>query len=296
MRRALTWIALAAAAAACALAVVLVTRSGASGPGEEPGSPRRARGAAVEKAKARQEAIRRRKERMGGLRKRPSSPKADGVRERPVLTAANDGESEFTEAERVRLDAVQAALDGDDLSAVLKAIAGFERERDPRLRRKAVEALSWFGEKAVPELAKFLSDGDEDVSGAANDAIVHAMGDFEESENGLKAEYIRTILSAGEMLDDNAIFMMAGELRCILDNALVAQTAADIIASTSDARISEAMKEIYEFSAGEPYTTPDAAQARVEQIRAEVATEVAGDEPAFDIGASADAPDQEINQ
>ena len=308
------------AVAACAITVVvaLALRDGTPGtaePGESgDGHVRKARRIAAVPAGKRPAAERRQRQKRrspkdAARRTRSGAPKAEGVREKPVLTAVDTGEPEFTAAERLKLEAVQSALDGDDLSAVLKAITGFERERDPRLRRKAVEALSWFGKKAVPGLARFLSDGDEDVAGMANDALVHALGDFEESENDLKAEYIRTILSSGEMLDDDAIFMIAGELRCILDDALVVQTAADIIGSTTDSRVGEEMKDVYEFAAGEPYTTPDAAKEMAEQIRAEAAaetaaeaaaetatetaTETAGGEPAP--GASDGAPAQENN-
>lgn len=190
------------------------------------------------------------------------------------MTKLESGDLDLSEAERKKLDAVQAALDNDDFAAVAKAIKEFKSEKNPILRRQAVQALSWFGKQSVPELAKFLSDADEDVSSMANSAMVQAMGEFEESENALKAEYIRTILSGGELLDDDAIVMIAGELRCILDDPLVAQTAAEIISSTSDTRVIDEMKETYEFATGEEYAGSAKAKEWVAQKSAEIAAEM----------------------
>lgn len=217
--------------------------------------------------------------------KAPADKKAAAVRlkrsaDRPAAGVVKDGpgkveENPLTPDERRKFDAIQSALDEEDYQAVVKAVEDALKEKNPQVRLKAVEALNWFGHRSVVELVKFLSDPDEEVSGAANDALVLAMDGFDDSEAGGKADVIRTVLSGETVLNDDSVTMLAGQLKGIPDEALAAETAAKIMVSGCSAKVAEEMKEAYRFITDEDYVDEKTAEAWVQAKRDEVAAEKA---------------------
>lgn len=82
--------------------------------------------------------------------------------------------------DRRRAQAVQDALDADDFNKVLKAAEASMKSANPEVRSHAVEALSWFGADALPELTGLMADKDEDVAAEAASAWELALSEIED--------------------------------------------------------------------------------------------------------------------
>ena len=114
-------------------------------------------------------------------------------REKPrVLELADDEEAKLNDFSRKILQDLQAALDSEDFSRISKLVAKMlEIPPDPKfgkegvaalLRRKAVEALGWFGAKAMPELVGMLGDADPEIVQATFDQFSLALEDISLSD------------------------------------------------------------------------------------------------------------------
>ena len=114
-------------------------------------------------------------------------------REKPrVLELADDEEAKLNDFSRKILQDLQAALDSEDFSRISKLVAKMlEIPPDPKfgkegvaalLRRKAVEALGWFGAKAMPELVAMLGDADPEIVQATFDQFTLALEDISLSD------------------------------------------------------------------------------------------------------------------
>lgn len=114
-------------------------------------------------------------------------------REKPrVLELEDDEEAKLNDFSRKILEDLQAALDSENFSRVSKLVAKMlEIPPDPKfgkegvaalLRRKAVEALGWFGAKALPELVGMLGDADSEIVQATFDQFSLALEDISLSD------------------------------------------------------------------------------------------------------------------
>ena len=180
----------------------------------------------------------------------PRKPDARRAKAGPSVAApAANG---LSGADRRLAEGVQAALDDEDVEAV---------------RRLAVEALEWFGEKALGDLTPFLADADGDVKEAAMGAVEQALAQMEDER--AKIAYVEAVASVPGACTADGLEMLAGQLRGVDDEAAAVAAAARVIASGADPAAVAAMREVYEFLTGEAYTTPEAA----ERWRAEKAAE-----------------------
>ena len=114
-------------------------------------------------------------------------------REKPrVLELEDDEEAKLNDFSRKILEDLQAALDSENFSRVSKLVAKMlEIPPDPKfgkegvaalLRRKAVDALGWFGAKAMPELVGMLGDADPEIVQATFDQFSLALEDISLSD------------------------------------------------------------------------------------------------------------------
>lgn len=114
-------------------------------------------------------------------------------REKPkILKLEDDEEAKLNDFSRKILQDLQDALDSENFSRVSKLVAKMlEIPPDPKfgkdgvaalLRRKAVEALGWFGAKAMPELVGMLADADPEIVQATFDQFSLALEDISLSD------------------------------------------------------------------------------------------------------------------
>ena len=76
-------------------------------------------------------------------------------------------------------DTIQDALDGEDFQKIIALANEAMKSNNAEVRRHAVEALGWFGERALPELTVWMSDRDEDVAQTAMSQWSGALSEVE---------------------------------------------------------------------------------------------------------------------
>lgn len=142
--------------------------------------------------------------------------RAAGKREKPkILELDDDEEAKLNDFSRKVLRELQEALDNENFRTVSRlAQKMMEIPPDPMfgkegvdsiLRRKAVEALGWFGAQALPELAGMLADADSEISQATFDQFTLALedislSDYERADIVVMAAKVLTDVDNLEML------------------------------------------------------------------------------------------------
>lgn len=178
-------------------------------------------------------------------------------REKPrVLELEDDEESKLNDFSRKILQDLQAALDSENFSRVSKLVAKMlEIPPDPKfgkegvaalLRRKAVEALGWFGAKAMPELVGMLGDADPEIVQATFDQFCLALEDISLSDYE-RADIVVMAAKVLKNTDDlEMLFMEINNMR----HSVGAGALVEICLEGTDAAKS-LMPETIEFFTGE---------------------------------------------
>ena len=94
--------------------------------------------------------------------------------------------------------AIDKAFDDDDFKGVSAAAARALSCTNAEVRMNAVEALGWFGEKALPELTLWMSDKDEEVAQEAMSQWSSALAEVEKPEDrfSIAATALNTLADA----------------------------------------------------------------------------------------------------
>ena len=171
---------------------------------------------------------------------------------------ASDNDSELSAEDERRIDEIQTALDKEKLSDVKSLAEKLIDHPSAAVRQKAVEALQWFGAKALDTLTPYLADADEDVRTTAMDAVEQSLLQMEDEK--AKLNYIESLFQIRGACDTDGLAMLGGQLKGLSDGAAVVAAAVRVIEANRDPAAAKEMREVYEFVTGEPYTTPDAAQ------------------------------------
>ena len=171
---------------------------------------------------------------------------------------ASDNDSELSAEDERRIDEIQTALDEEKLSDVKILAEKLIDHPSAAVRQKAVEALQWFGAKALDTLTPYLADADEDVRTTAMDAVEQSLLQMEDEK--AKLDYIESLFQVRGACDEDGLAMLGGQLKGLSDGAAVVAAAVRVIEANRDPAAAKEMREVYEFVTGEPYTTPDAAQ------------------------------------
>lgn len=96
---------------------------------------------------------------------------------RPLTGHPADMFAGLSGADRTLAEAVFAALETGELAATLEVAAKALASSNPEVRSHGIEALSWFGSDALPELTGAMADPDEEVSEAAENAWEVALAE-----------------------------------------------------------------------------------------------------------------------
>ena len=214
---------------------------------------------------------------------RPKAPRPKRIASSKKKSAiADKAETEKPEKEDVELsaedqktmDLIQDALDADNLKDAETLAQQVVNHPVAEIRQRAVEALRWFGDKAVASLMPFLADSDEDVRTSALDAVETGFAQMENEH--AKLRYIESLMRIRNVCSEDCLTMLTGQLTGMEDEVGVVQAAVRIIEGNENPDSVKAMKEVYEFATGDEYTTRDAAETWCKQ-KAEEALEDAAE-------------------
>jgi len=171
---------------------------------------------------------------------------------RPVAESI-DSRDDLTSEEKTILKSIEDAIDEDDLAALRKVLPAASASSNPEIRSELVDALGWFGDKAVLDLLPFMADKDSEV---AESALAHwssAVSDVGEKRRAKLVEETMKILTDKETLEE-----IVDQLDD-LDDVRAIQVCVNLIESGNE-NAAEVAREHYEFVTGEEYTTFEAAE------------------------------------
>ena len=164
------------------------------------------------------------------------------------------GEDALSWADKVCCEGLQKAIDDGNYALAASLLDEARRSESREVREKAVEALSWFGRKALDDLTLFMADPDEDVRQDACNAFESALSEVEDAQE--KSQYA---IAALETLEDreqlDSLIMEINDLPDALQIAIVTR-----LIEGPNKTAGDAAREHYAFVTGEEYESPEAAQ------------------------------------
>lgn len=198
-----------------------------------------------------------RQKRIASMKKKQTKKPVAAGKAKPAVAVA-EADVELSEADQKQLDVIQDALDEENFVEVRRLAEKLIDHPSPEVRQRAVEALQWFGAKALESLTPFLADSSEDVREEAMSAVEQALSEME-SESA-KIAYIESLFQIKGACDADGLTMLSGELQGLDDSSAVVDAAVRVITANSNPAAVKEMREVYEFVTGDPYTTAEAAQ------------------------------------
>ena len=205
----------------------------------------------------------------GGLarRSKTSAKRKEAAKRRAAEAAAEAvaaRRAELSPAEQQLVDKIEDAVDAESLSALL-ALAPKAEAAKPAVRVSYVEALGWFGRKALPEMTPFLADSDQEVRDTAVSEWTQALDEIEDDARRLAiAEMAFMVVS-----DEDVLESISGAYLGIDDESLAVASLAKIIAADCPAEAREKAKETYNFVTGDEWTGAAAAEEWISQYKRE---------------------------
>ena len=187
---------------------------------------------------------------------RNARQKAPSARDKPAaeepLLAFTDVDGDDADrrspAEKKLAGRIDKALGEQDLKATIACVPEAQRCRVAEIRLSMVDALGWFGEKALPELTAFLADADEEVRERAASEWTTAVSSIKNESEKIHA----VELAMGVLNDENALENISNEY-IGADEKLAVESLCRIIAANKSASGVAKAKETYEFVTGDKW-------------------------------------------
>jgi len=116
-------------------------------------------------------------------------------------------EENLSPEDRVRITDVQTALDAEDFDQARAAAERAMQSENPEVRSEAVEALGWFGDKALVDLTKAMTDKNSEVADVARGQVEQALMGMDDMHRAfaLAATYTESFCA-----DKEAVVMFLG--------------------------------------------------------------------------------------
>ena len=164
-------------------------------------------------------------------------------------------EGAFTAEEAEILDVADIAVSEEEMATAQDVASEALKAKDPRVRLRAVEMLSKFGEAGLPELADFLKDPHEEVANLAADNFDLAVQEVEDPSEQVAIAKLGML----SLEDEDKLRSMAATLTLSTDSREVILALADVIRDGSSAQ-RDAAKEAYQNETGEEWKDKKAAE------------------------------------
>lgn len=177
----------------------------------------------------------------------------------------------FSEEDKKLAEVVQEALDADDADKTIKAATKLMSSSNPEARSHAVDALGWFGLKALPELTMLMGDSNEDVAQNAVNAWESGFSEIDNVQTRLKVSAMAlNALSSKDALESiGAQFSIAateyideadeGTEESLDRRVEVLQSLVDMIGSSNNS-LSDVGRDLYEEITGHNWINMDEAE------------------------------------
>lgn len=181
-----------------------------------------------------------------------------------VVTSGSNGVSRPVTPRVLTADEIAAGkmrdwLDKDNESEALALARKLMKSDDASVRLEVVGVFAWVGVKGLPDLTMLLADKDQEVAKEALREWQVALQEI--SDEKMKAQMLVTGLSAMSDVDDLEETIMA--FNELPDDVVVRNLVT--LAQSENALAAKVAREHYEFVTGEPYKTPQTAEAWIKE-------------------------------
>lgn len=166
-----------------------------------------------------------------------------------------DERTDLAPADRATLKMVEKAMEDENLNMLREAVPAAVKSPTAEVRSETVDALGWFGEKAMDDLLPFMVDADEDIAESALNHWTSALGEVEDEKR--KCAMVENVMLV--LKNEDALESLVIELNDC-DDILALQSVVNLIQCDNPAAAKVA-RDHYEFMTGEEFTTVDAANA-----------------------------------
>ena len=156
--------------------------------------------------------------------------------------------------ERQMLDELNEAMCGEDLELVSFAAGELAKDQNPVIRRAAVEAISWFGDKGLPDMVVFLVDSDEEVASLAKERWSLGVQEVEDEQERVSLAKLGMLY----VKDEDSLTTFMGDLTTVNDDLKIMQAVVDLIEEGTPESAAVA-REQYEWMTGDEYKDVDTA-------------------------------------
>lgn len=203
-------------------------------------------------------------------RNRTRAARSDKTDREKPRSRRKTSEHPYSPADKMLSDAIEEALEEEDISAIVEVAEKALKSTNPDLRHDVVDALGWFGEEALAELTVWMADADEDVAQSAMNHWEEGMSELDNANERLQTSlYALNVLTdpdaltmigshfanaATELIDEEDDEGRASQKRTEVVQALVDMIEGDRPASA------EAACEIYEDVTGSKWISVDEAE------------------------------------
>lgn len=192
--------------------------------------------------------------------RRTSGKNVTVIRNKPVVNLSideddDDDEVKKTPEEKRLAEAIEKALDEEDLELAKSCAIKAANCRVTEIRQAMVDTLGWFGQKALVELLPFMADADEDVAESARNEWETGVSEIEDETK--KLGMVGLVMSV--MKDEDFLESVSGEYIGV-DEKLAVEALLAVIEGGGSAQGIAKAKETYEFVTGEEFVDRAAAE------------------------------------
>jgi len=170
-----------------------------------------------------------------------------------------DERTDLAPADRETLKKVQQAMEDENIGMLRTAARAALQSQTDEVRSDTVDALGWFGVRAMDDLLPFMVDANADIAQSALDNWTTALGEIEDGKRRCTLiEGVMRVLTDKDALESLVVEFNESETFDVI------QSLVNLIGSGNRAS-AEVAREHYEFLTGEEYTTVEAANAWVSE-------------------------------
>lgn len=155
------------------------------------------------------------------------------------------------------MEQIDEYVGDDEFRKIVQAARKIMNSPSPEVRSEAADAFGWAGVQGIKDLQKMLLDSDPDVAADAYDNWDSAVDEVEDEETqaDLLADGIKNMTNQ-EDIEDALMSFDSMEDRYAIPQLV------DIIENGTPVA-SELAREHYDFTTGEPYVSPEVANAYI---------------------------------
>lgn len=159
--------------------------------------------------------------------------------------------------------ALKSALENEDKDTVFRLAEEAANTPDDDLRTVALEALSWYGHEAVPEMLTYLLDENPEIAASAFGHIDDALDDVEDER--MRSKLVETVLNYAN--DEDEAVALVSKLDGVHPAIGITKITHLIESAPEGSILQEICLDEYEDLTGTKFTTREAAMEKARHAR-----------------------------